>query len=85
MKTGANISDQKRIARHYAAGWTPDQISRKLKINLICVSSFNPEKVKVAKKKTKAKNKKSQAEHTAIMAVKTMPDIASDAPVPESE
>lgn len=85
MKTGANPTDQKLITYYAEQGGTAKQISNKLRIKLSCVESFMPEKAEEAKKKTKTRNKKADADHKKIMAAKTTPDIDPQAPKPTSE
>lgn len=83
MKTGANNSDVKMINYYFEQGATAEQISKKLRIKLSCIQSFEPEKAKETEKKTKARTKKSKEDHAKIMAAKKTPDIDPTAPRPE--
>lgn len=85
MKKGVNKTDLKRILYWYEQGASAEQISQKMKIDLGTVRKFVPEKVKESKKKTKARNKKAEVEHTAIMDAKKTPAIDPTAPPPKSE
>lgn len=46
MKTGANIQDVNRIVEMAEAGKTASNISKVLQIDIKCVRSFVPKKVK---------------------------------------
>lgn len=51
MKTGANNSDVNEINRLYEEGFSAEEISEKLRIELSCIASFAPKGTKPAKKK----------------------------------
>lgn len=85
MKKGVNKTDLKRILYWYGQGGTAEQISQQMKIEIGTIRKFLPEKVNESKKKVKARNKKAEIEHTAIMDAKKTPAIDPTAPSPKSE
>lgn len=72
MKNGANQTDQRKIRRLTERGFSPEDISRNLKIEVKCVKSFidhfkHPEK-KAKRDKARAKKVAQEKQQQAISA-----------------